>query len=75
MMPQPVHHWLLGKDSNNCMNCSECYWHEQCGDEVCAANCSDFTPLAEMSARDVEEYFAQLQDRYEIYEDTISSLK
>ena len=57
------------------MKCSECYWHEQCGGDTCVALCSDYTPLAEMSARDIEEYNAQLQDRYEIYEITVSSLK
>ena len=57
------------------MKCSECYWHEQCGGDAPAMYCTDFTPVAEMDARDVEEYFEQLRARCNYYERIISSLK
>lgn len=57
------------------MKCSECYWHEQCGGNAPAMYCTDFTPVAEMDARDVEEYFEQLRTRCNYYERIISSLK
>lgn len=57
------------------MKCSECYWHEQCGGDATAMYCTDFTPIAEMDARDVEEYFEQLRTRCNYYERIISSLK
>ncbi len=55
-------------------DCKNCYWYEQCKNEIVensAEDCDDYTPIEDSDEVAIEEYEKDLKERARIYQELV----